>query len=75
MLYYIESFRVCDPNILSDHCIVDFSFNFVKDMVDPNVKDMVDSNNITETCNVELLDYIHLYVWDCGKKCICLGLW
>ena len=55
----VESFTVHDPNILSDHCLVEFSLSFSRPVL----------NNVDlDLQNTNLYDRVeHKYVWDKNK--------
>ena len=55
LLNHVEYFCVGDPNILSDHCIIDFSFTFDKPCM---------RNNVIDTGNTNCQDTVDSkYVW------------
>lgn len=59
MLSFVDHFGVNSPNILSDHCLIDFNFVFRKTVIQP-------STTTTSSSNFNGVNY--KYTWDSNCK-------
>jgi len=71
LLHKILRFKIEDPNLMSDHCVIDFTFIFGKCMYINNNdnKNTCKNNNNENICddqeNVRIsVNYKYMYVWD-----------